>query len=118
MCSVRRCVQSVVIRSRDDYTGAEETHVYRGPINVFQVKTCEEYCQGVIDSKKWFKDEFNMTLTPLYVSCWNKNVGINDETLVSVVGAGAGANTYKCENITNCMPRIGDGHTVLCMCIQ
>ena len=109
MYSVRRCVQSVVIRSRDEFTGAEETHVYRGPINAFKIKTCEEYCQGVNDSKKWFKDEFNITLTPLYVSCI-ENPKLNNENLTLVAIAGAGATDYVCKNITNCMPQIEEGY--------
>lgn len=103
-------MQSVVIRVKDSY-GGEETYFYRGPLNVFALTDCSAYCDGVIEAKKWFHDELQITLTPLYVSCLNKK--LNNEDLTPIASANAGETGFTCRNSNDCMPRIGDGHTLL-----
>ena len=92
-----------MIRATDS-TGAKETYVYRGPMNVFQTASCEDYCNGVIESKKWFQEQLGTKLEALYVGCFDKNFP-NNENLTSVVGADAGATSFVCSSSSNCMPR-------------
>jgi hypothetical protein len=90
---------SVVIQSQDSY-GGKETYMYRGPLNAFGLTDCKAYCDGVLETQKWFSEQYQITLTPLYVSCLDKSVLLNDEDLTSVAVNGQG-NNYKCQTNTS-----------------
>jgi hypothetical protein len=90
---------SVVIQSQDSY-GGKETYMYRGPLNAFGLTDCKAYCDGVLESIDWFKKQYDITLTPLYVSCLNQGERLNDEDLTSVAVNGP-ATTFKCQTNTS-----------------